>query len=142
MGRHTRFEGIVRGMVEVLDCPLTVKMRTGIYNKNWNAHKLVPKLRDWGVSLMTVGWPVTHIADCPHAHLFLYSSTCQVHGRSLEQRYTKVADWEYIKTCVAAAHPIPLFGNGDVLSFEDYNNQLHASGVDGIMFARYNNNRT
>ena len=54
MGRHTRFEGIVRGMVEVLDCPLTVKMRTGIYNKNWNAHKLVAKLKDWGVSLMTV----------------------------------------------------------------------------------------
>ena len=54
MGRHTRFEGIVRGMVEVLECPLTVKMRTGIYNKNWNAHKLVAKLKDWGVSLMTV----------------------------------------------------------------------------------------
>ena len=54
MGRHTRFEGIVRGMVEVLDCPLTVKMRTGIYKKNWNAHKLVPKLREWGVSLATV----------------------------------------------------------------------------------------
>lgn len=55
MGRYTRFEGIVRGMVEVLDCPLTVKMRTGIYNKNWNAHKLVAKLKDWGVSMMTVG---------------------------------------------------------------------------------------
>ncbi len=54
MGRHTRFEGIVRGMVEVLDCPLTVKMRTGILKKNWNAHKLAPKLRDWGVSMATV----------------------------------------------------------------------------------------
>lgn len=54
MARQTRFEGIVCGMVEVLDCPLTVKMRTGIYKKNWNAHKLVPKLREWGVSLVTV----------------------------------------------------------------------------------------
>lgn len=54
MGRATRFEGIVRGMVEVLDCPLTVKMRTGIYNKNWTGHKLIPKLRDWGVSVVTV----------------------------------------------------------------------------------------
>ncbi len=54
MGRHTRFESIVRGMREVLDCPLTVKMRTGIYKKNWNAHKLIPKLRDWGVSMVTV----------------------------------------------------------------------------------------
>ena len=63
--------------------------------------------------------------------------TVEVHGRSREQRYTKVADWEYIKTCAAAAHPVPLFGNGDMLSFEDYNYQLSTSGVDGIMIARY-----
>ena len=61
----------------------------------------------------------------------------KVHGRSREQRYTKVADWEYIKTCAAAAQPVPLFGNGDMLSFEDYNHQLSTSGVDGIMIARY-----
>ena len=70
MGRHTRFEGIVRGMVEVLDCPLTVKMRTGIFKKNWNAHKLVPKLRDWGVSMATVPpvmIVVTGMRSCDHA---------------------------------------------------------------------------
>ena len=54
MGRTTRFEGIVRGMTEVLDFPLTVKMRTGIYSKTSTAHKLIPKLRDGGVSLVTV----------------------------------------------------------------------------------------
>ena len=54
MGRMTRFEGIVRGMSAVLDCPLTVKMRTGIHKKNWNAHKIIPKLRDLGVSMVTV----------------------------------------------------------------------------------------
>ena len=54
MGRATRFEGIVRGMTEVLDFPLTVKMRTGIYSKTSTAHKLIPKLRDGGVSLVTV----------------------------------------------------------------------------------------
>ena len=61
----------------------------------------------------------------------------QVHGRSREQRYTKVADWEYIKTCAAAARPVPLFGNGDVLTFEDYNEQTHDNGVAGVMIARY-----
>ena len=54
MERQTRFEGIVRGMLAVMDCPLTVKMRAGIHNRNWNAHKLVPKLRDWGVSMAAV----------------------------------------------------------------------------------------
>ena len=34
--------------------PITVKMRTGIYDKNWNAHELIPKIRDWGASLVTV----------------------------------------------------------------------------------------
>ena len=39
---------------KVLDIPLTVKMRTGVYDKNWNAHKLIPELREWGASLVTV----------------------------------------------------------------------------------------
>ena len=34
--------------------PITVKMRTGIYDKNWNAHELIPKIRGWGASLVTV----------------------------------------------------------------------------------------
>ena len=40
--------------LQVLDIPLTVKMRTGIYDKNWNAHKLLPKLHEWGVTMTTV----------------------------------------------------------------------------------------
>ena len=40
--------------MQVMDCPLTVKMRAGVYNKNWNAHTLAPKLREWGVQLVTV----------------------------------------------------------------------------------------
>ena len=47
--------------LQVLDVPLTVKMRTGVYDKNWTAHKLIPELREWGASLVTVrslpvGW--------------------------------------------------------------------------------------
>ncbi|XP_077835549.1 tRNA-dihydrouridine(47) synthase [NAD(P)(+)]-like isoform X1 [Macaca mulatta] len=59
----------------------------------------------------------------------------QLHGRSREQRYTKLADWQYIEECVKAASPMPLFGNGDILSFEDANRAMQ-TGVAGIMIAR------
>ena len=54
MGRVTKFGQIVEGMTSVLDVPLTVKVRTGIYSDKNIAHTLMPKLRDWGVALATV----------------------------------------------------------------------------------------
>jgi len=112
MGRQRKFEHIVRGLVEVSDVPITVKMRTGIYDKNWNAHELIPKIRDWGASLVTL------------------------HGRSREQRYTRQADWNYINQCATAASPLPLYGNGDILSFEDANLRRQNTNVAGLMIAR------
>eukprot|EP00794_Sanderia_malayensis_P003490 gene3489-3988_t len=112
MGRMSKFEQIVRGMVEVSEVPITVKMRTGIYEKNWTAHNVIPRIRSWGSSLVTL------------------------HGRSREQRYTRTADWDYIATCAEAARPMPLFGNGDVLSFEDANQRRESTSVSGLMIAR------
>ncbi|MEE6466669.1 hypothetical protein FKM82_007021 [Ascaphus truei] len=111
MSRINKFEQIVKGMNSVLDVPLTVKIRTGVQEKVNLAHKLIPNLREWGVSLVTL------------------------HGRSREQRYTKLADWEYIDYCAKIASPLPLFGNGDILSFEDAN-QAMQTDVSGVMLAR------
>ncbi|XP_036623859.1 tRNA-dihydrouridine(47) synthase [NAD(P)(+)]-like isoform X2 [Trichosurus vulpecula] len=111
MNRSNKFEQIVRGMNQVLDVPLTVKIRTGVQEKVNLAHRLLPELREWGVALATL------------------------HGRSREQRYTKGADWQYIQHCVDVASPMPLFGNGDILSYEDANLALR-TGVSGIMIAR------
>lgn len=44
----------------------------------------------------------------------------QLHGRSREQRYTKNANWKYIEECAAKVKNIPVIGNGDILSYEDY----------------------
>uniref|UniRef100_A0ABK0LDR3 tRNA-dihydrouridine(47) synthase [NAD(P)(+)] n=1 Tax=Rattus norvegicus TaxID=10116 RepID=A0ABK0LDR3_RAT len=59
----------------------------------------------------------------------------KLHGRSREQRYTRLADWPYIEQCAKVASPMPLFGNGDILSFEDANCAMQ-TGVAGIMVAR------
>ncbi|XP_029023278.1 tRNA-dihydrouridine(47) synthase [NAD(P)(+)]-like [Betta splendens] len=111
MTRTRKFEQIVNGMNYVLDVPLTVKIRTGVQEKCNIAHKLIPEMKNWGVSMITL------------------------HGRSREQRYTKLADWDYINTCSKLASPIPLFGNGDILSYEDAV-KARETGVSGIMIAR------
>ncbi|XP_029652735.1 tRNA-dihydrouridine(47) synthase [NAD(P)(+)]-like [Octopus sinensis] len=112
MGRPSRLEQIVKGMKSVLEVPLTVKMRTGIQDGKNIAHTLIPKLTKVGVDLITI------------------------HGRSREQRYTKLADWDYINQCSQISETVPLFGNGDVLSFEDANSFLSNTYAKGIMIAR------
>ncbi|NWT93068.1 DUS3L synthase, partial [Urocynchramus pylzowi] len=54
MTRSNKFEQIVRGMNSVLDVPLTVKIRTGVQEKVNVAHKIIPRIREWGASMVTV----------------------------------------------------------------------------------------
>ncbi|XP_021915352.1 tRNA-dihydrouridine(47) synthase [NAD(P)(+)]-like isoform X2 [Zootermopsis nevadensis] len=111
--REKTLESVIRCMSNVINLPLTVKTRTGVYaNKNM-AHALIPNFQEWGASLVTV------------------------HGRSREQRYTKSADWKYIEQCAQLGSPLPVFGNGDILSYEDYEQALvNSPTVAGIMIGR------
>ena len=38
-----------------------------------------------------------------------------VHGRTMEQRYRKAADWQLLQR-VANGQPAPIIGNGDILT--------------------------
>jgi tRNA-dihydrouridine synthase 3 len=59
-----------------------------------------------------------------------------LHGRSRQQRYTKLADWGYIAHC-AHASALPLIGNGDGFSYEDLDTALKAeTGISSLMLAR------
>lgn len=112
--RQNVLESIVRSCSKILDDkPFTVKTRTGVYANKSVAHELLPKLEQWGAAAVTL------------------------HGRSREQRYTKSADWEYIEQSAANVKSIPVIGNGDILSFEDYHKALEiAPHVSSIMIGR------
>ncbi|XP_049886228.1 tRNA-dihydrouridine(47) synthase [NAD(P)(+)]-like [Pectinophora gossypiella] len=113
MHRLSSLEASVRCASTLLSVPFTVKMRTGVYQNKKIAHTIMPKVAEWGASLITL------------------------HGRSKEGRYTKSADWEYIETCAKAAAPCPVFGNGDIMSYEDYVQRREtAPTVQGVMIGR------
>ncbi|XP_046815264.1 tRNA-dihydrouridine(47) synthase [NAD(P)(+)]-like isoform X2 [Vespa crabro] len=113
LNRLNVLETVIKSVSQVVEIPLSVKTRTGVYIDKPIAHNLMPKFRDWGVSMITV------------------------HGRSREQRYTKLADWNYIEKCAQAAKPVPVFGNGDILSFDDYQRALNVcTSVEGVTIGR------
>ncbi|KIL66081.1 hypothetical protein M378DRAFT_10373 [Amanita muscaria Koide BX008] len=64
----------------------------------------------------------------------------ELHDRTPQQRYTRLADLDYIKECVEAVRaaekdrdlpPVPIFGGGDCFSSEDYCTRVESTGVDG-----------
>ncbi|CAE6509805.1 unnamed protein product [Rhizoctonia solani] len=122
LDNHNKLGRILIGMSRALgEVPLTIKVRTGIKDGRNTSHKLMPRLARWGVNGFTI------------------------HGRTRQQRYSKVADWDYIKECVEALRAstedddlptIPIFGGGDVYSAEQYWTNVEQTGVDGIMVGR------
>jgi len=118
-----KLEGIVRCMSSVLKTkPLTLKMRTAHFEDakskagDFNgriAHLLVPQLETWGVSAITL------------------------HGRTARQRYTKLADWDYVKECSSRrTRSTPFIACGDVLTWEDVEKHRESHGTDTVMIAR------
>lgn len=113
MHRLKTLESSVRCASKLLSIPFTIKMRTGVYQDKKITHTIVPKVSEWGASLITV------------------------HGRSREARYTRSSDWDYIETCAKAAAPCPVYGNGDILSYQDYaEKRAIAPTVQGVMIGR------
>jgi nifR3 family TIM-barrel protein len=62
-------------------------------------------------------------------------SLIAVHGRTKEQRYSGLADWDAIAE-VKAAVKIPVIGNGDVKRVEDIQRMKQHTGCDAVMIGR------
>lgn len=100
---------IVQALVQGVNKPITVKMRSGF--KKVEALELVQVIEKAGASALTI------------------------HARTREQQYSGKADWNIIKQ-VKEAVSIPVIGNGDVDSPQKALQLLDETRCDYIMIGR------
>jgi nifR3 family TIM-barrel protein len=102
---------MVSAVVDAVDKPVTVKMRTG--------------------------WDDEHIYAIENARAVERAGgqAVAVHGRTRVQMYEGHADWDIIKQVKESVN-IPVIGNGDVQTPQDAKRMLEKTGVDGVMIGR------
>lgn len=110
MRQPEHLQKILTEVRKAVSIPLTLKIRSGWDPKNRNALDVARRAEDAGVDMLAV------------------------HGRSRQEMYRGLADWDIVRE-VAAAIKIPVVGSGDVISPESARKSL-ASGVKGLMIGR------
>jgi tRNA-dihydrouridine synthase B len=101
---------VIAAMAKAVRIPVTVKMRAGWNDGDRNAPTLAKMVQDAGAAAIAV------------------------HGRTAEQSYSGVADWDLVAR-IADDLAIPVFGSGDCIEPEQIVERLR-SGVQGVLVGR------
>ena len=102
---------IVKQIVENVKKPVTVKMRLGWDKEHMNYLSLAKKLESAGTSAIAL------------------------HARTRSQMYEGHSDWEHIRI-LKENLSIPVIGNGDVTTADDFFRMRKETGCDAVMIGR------
>jgi tRNA-dihydrouridine synthase B len=102
---------IVKAVVDAVDVPVTLKIRTGWDRQNKNALTIAKIAEDAGIAALAV------------------------HGRTRADKYEGDAEYETI-AAVKASVRIPVFANGDVATPQQARHVLDVTGADAVMVGR------
>lgn len=102
---------LIKAIVELVDKPVTCKIRAGWDSKNINAVSYSKMLQQAGCQAIAV------------------------HGRLRSHFYSGKADWDIIRQ-VKEAVKIPVIGNGDLYTLADVQRVIKETNCDAVMLAR------
>ena len=109
--RPVRIGEIVKAISSAVNMPVSCKLRLGISPAKINVLKVAKICEDSGASILTI------------------------HARTQNQGYSGKADWSWIKK-VKETVSIPIVGNGDIWSVEDYLRMKKETKCDMVMIGR------
>ncbi|EMP81238.1 TIM-barrel protein, nifR3 family [Leptospira santarosai str. CBC1531] len=102
---------IIEAIKKRVNVPVTAKIRLGWDSGNRNYLEVSKILEESGANALTV------------------------HGRTKEMAYTGLADWDAIGE-IKTRRKIPIFGNGDIKSYEEANSKIDKYALDGVLVGR------
>ncbi len=111
MGQPRALVEMTGRIIDEIDSPVTAKMRLGTGPDKFNALEISQELECVGVERICI------------------------HGRTLSQRYSGVADWNYISKIVESVE-VPVVANGDITDGPSAKRCLETTSASGLMIGR------